>query len=95
MVAELNSRFLNADFWSACRQAFQDRKSFHDGESNAFILGQPFPVVVLKDLFQDDSLLKAVKQELLSLNFRQKSNDLYDYWASTDLKNLEFQVSFC
>ncbi|XP_041125436.1 prolyl 3-hydroxylase OGFOD1 isoform X2 [Polyodon spathula] len=46
----------------------------------------PFPHCIIKDFIQSQSFLEGLQKELLDLNFHQKSNDLYKFKQSADLK---------
>lgn len=48
-------------------------------------VGHPFPHHHLRDVF-DERFLEAVKEEVLQLEYHPKSNDLYDFLQSNDLK---------
>ena len=87
----LRERFICSEFVDKFRKSFESRQGVKDEAilSTAYITGSPFPVVVLPDLFSNDEPLIKAKEELLSLEFVEKCNDLYEYWASTDLKNLK------
>jgi prolyl 3-hydroxylase /prolyl 3,4-dihydroxylase len=49
--------------------------------------GKPFRHIFIKDLF-DSSILNKVKNELLKEKFIKKSNDLYEFHQSKDLRSL-------
>lgn len=56
--------------------------------SAAIVYKNPFPCCQLKNFFQDDDFLYRLKDELQSLNFSEKSNDLYKFRQSQDLKKV-------
>lgn len=48
-------------------------------------IGDPFPHALLRDVF-DEHFLEGLKEEVMELHYLQKSNDLYDFLQSNDLK---------
>lgn len=56
--------------------------------SAAVVYKNPFSCCQLKNFFQDDDFLYRLKDELQSLNFSEKSNDLYKFRQSQDLKKV-------
>ncbi|KAJ8271897.1 hypothetical protein COCON_G00107560 [Conger conger] len=46
----------------------------------------PFPHCVLRNFIQDQTFVENLQRELLNLNFHDKSNDLYKFKQSDDLK---------
>jgi hypothetical protein len=48
-------------------------------------IGDPFPHALLRDVF-DERFLEGLKDEVMELHYLQKSNDLYDFLQSNDLK---------
>jgi Rps23 Pro-64 3,4-dihydroxylase Tpa1-like proline 4-hydroxylase len=48
-------------------------------------IGDPFPHALLRDVF-DERFLEGLKEEVMELHYLQKSNDLYDFLQSNDLK---------
>ena len=46
----------------------------------------PFSCCQLREFFKDEDFLHKLKEELLSLSFHEKSNDLYKFRQSEDLK---------
>ena len=47
--------------------------------SDACVLNAPFTCCVLPDFVRDGSFLTGLKEELLELDFNNKSNDLYKF----------------
>jgi hypothetical protein len=48
-------------------------------DSGAVIYDKPFTCVTLPNFISDEKYFKELKQELLKLNFNEKSNDLYKF----------------
>ncbi|MGH0166668.1 UNVERIFIED_CONTAM: hypothetical protein FKN15_066872 [Acipenser sinensis] len=48
-------------------------------EAGIEVDANPFPHCIIKDFIQSQSFLEGLQKELLDLNFRQKSNDLYKF----------------
>lgn len=48
-------------------------------------VGNPYPHCLLRDVF-DEGFLEGLKEEVMSLHYLQKANDLYDFLQSNDLK---------
>uniref|UniRef100_A0A674CGI7 2-oxoglutarate and iron-dependent oxygenase domain containing 1 n=1 Tax=Salmo trutta TaxID=8032 RepID=A0A674CGI7_SALTR len=46
----------------------------------------PFPHCIIRNFIQSDSFTENLQRELLDLNFHEKSNDLYKFNQSDDLK---------
>ena len=57
-------------------------------KTSAVVYKNPFSCCQLKNFFQDDDFLYKLKDELLSLSFSEKSNDLYKFKQSQDLKKV-------
>ncbi|KPP79815.1 2-oxoglutarate and iron-dependent oxygenase domain-containing protein 1-like, partial [Scleropages formosus] len=47
---------------------------------------RPFPHCVIKNFIRNEGFLENLEKELLDLNFHEKSNDLYKFKQSDDLK---------
>ncbi|KAM8947697.1 prolyl 3-hydroxylase OGFOD1 [Pelodytes ibericus] len=68
----------------AARQAWERREA---GKYGSVILDSvPFPHCVIQPFIESSEFLDGLKEELLQLNFNQKSNDLYKFRQSEDLK---------
>ncbi|CAG8486789.1 6800_t:CDS:2, partial [Scutellospora calospora] len=80
-----NSNYTQPQFISNFHKALRNRQDFKDPLSNATIYGFPFPIAILPDIFPSQ-LLESVKAELESEEFYQKSNDLYEFYQSEELK---------
>ncbi|GCB80776.1 hypothetical protein scyTo_0022933, partial [Scyliorhinus torazame] len=47
---------------------------------------QPFTHCVISNFIQSQTFLEGLQNELLKLNFHEKSNDLYKFKQSDDLR---------
>jgi len=73
--------------WTA--GAVKGGKIIHLGESNnCQLFKSPFNCLQLKSFFQDESYIFKLRKELLGLLFADKSNDLYKFRQSPDLKKV-------
>jgi len=70
----INSNYSLKDFMEKAKKKFREKN------------GEPFPHLFLKNFFSDGQWLENVKNELMSLKYHPKSNDLYDFLQSDDLK---------
>ncbi|KAK9722728.1 putative component of NuA3 histone acetyltransferase complex [Basidiobolus ranarum] len=82
-----NPRYYESDFVNGFNRGFTTRIPFCDtpDKSQAYTLGYPFRAGALSNVFDED-FLKEVKKELLGDVFYHKSNDLYEFFQSEDLK---------
>ncbi|GJJ73684.1 prolyl 3-hydroxylase /prolyl 3,4-dihydroxylase [Entomortierella parvispora] len=81
-----NNRYSQPDFANPFRSAFRDRQSFVDAESQARIIENPYPAVCLPNFLQSKEFLKTLRDELLLEDYYHKSNDLYEFYQSEDLR---------
>lgn len=79
-----NQHYTKPDFISTFRPAF--RKRFPCADNFATVLDKPYPVYFLSNIFPTE-FLKSVKRTLEKSTFYKKSNDLYEFYQSDDLKN--------
>ncbi|XP_065577034.1 prolyl 3-hydroxylase OGFOD1-like isoform X2 [Artemia franciscana] len=56
---------------------------------NEGVFSKPFKHLILPDFIEDVETLSSIQKQLLSLDFHEKSNDLYKFRQSSDLKNVE------
>lgn len=75
----------SADVVKGLAEAFQGSKSFKDEVTGSYVVGSPFPACVIENLF-DDKFLGLVKDALEESDWFKKSNDLYEFLQSEDLK---------
>ncbi|KAF9438967.1 hypothetical protein BGZ76_002260 [Entomortierella beljakovae] len=81
-----NSRYSDPEFIKDFNQAFKGRKPFNDPKSNAKVIEYPFPAASLPNFLQSTEYLKTLREELLKEEFYHKSNDLYEFYQSEDLR---------
>ncbi|XP_072925710.1 prolyl 3-hydroxylase OGFOD1 isoform X5 [Hemitrygon akajei] len=63
-------------------------------ERGLLVSAQPFTHCVVPDFIQSQSFLTGLQNELLQLNFHEKSNDLYKFKQSDDLRRrAEYHIS--
>ncbi|CAG8800563.1 10089_t:CDS:2, partial [Cetraspora pellucida] len=84
-VEIFNSNYTQPQFISKFRRAFRNHQDFKDPLTNATVYGSPFPIALFPNLFASQ-FLESVKAELESEEFYHKSNDLYEFYQSEDLK---------
>ncbi|XP_067906049.1 prolyl 3-hydroxylase OGFOD1 [Heterodontus francisci] len=90
-VAELNPLLLEAkervsEAWS--------RGLEYSHEQGLLVSTQPFTHCVIPNFIQSQAFLEGLQNELLQLNFHEKSNDLYKFKQSDDLrKKKEYHIS--
>ena len=78
--------FLNQPLISQASEAFQSKSQFNS--EHLKIISNPFPLCVIQDAFQD-SFLHSLKSSLLEQPFGRKSNDLYSFVQTKDLKGCQ------
>ncbi|KAI1317495.1 Prolyl 3-hydroxylase ogfod1 [Mortierella claussenii] len=81
-----NWRYSDPEFASAFNKAFRDRLSFEDAPSHAKILSDPYPTASLPNFLQSTTYLQKLREELLTETYFHKSNDLYEFYQSEDLR---------
>nr|XP_019954256.1 PREDICTED: prolyl 3-hydroxylase OGFOD1 [Paralichthys olivaceus] len=82
--AELGSVLEDEQVRGAVKEAWsrKSRCSLGDLELDC----QPFPHCVIKNFLGSETFVENLQRELLALNFHEKSNDLYKFKQSEDLK---------
>ncbi|XP_070562751.1 prolyl 3-hydroxylase OGFOD1-like [Ptychodera flava] len=85
-AAALNLQYVDGSFKKEVSQAFKEHKHKEIGDNGAVVHGEPFTCVKLPQFVQDTKFLEGLKDELLQLIFYDKSNDLYKFEQSDDLK---------
>ncbi|KAG0347809.1 hypothetical protein BG004_006903 [Podila humilis] len=81
-----NARYSNPEFAGRFLKAFRDRELFHDAPSNAKLFNNPYPAASLPDFLDSTEYLKELRSELLAETYFHKSNDLYEFYQSEDLR---------
>uniref|UniRef100_A0A8C5PS26 Prolyl 3-hydroxylase OGFOD1 n=1 Tax=Leptobrachium leishanense TaxID=445787 RepID=A0A8C5PS26_9ANUR len=82
--AELSESLKEQTGREAVRRAWERREAGQHG--SVTLDSVPFPHCVIQPFVQTSDFLDRLKEELLSLRFNQKSNDLYKFQQSEDLK---------
>ncbi|XP_063293375.1 prolyl 3-hydroxylase OGFOD1 [Pelobates fuscus] len=82
--AGLTESLLNQAGRDTARQAWERREAGNYGSIT--LSSAPFPHCVIHPVIQSLEFLDGLKEELLGLNFNEKSNDLYKFKQSDDLK---------
>ncbi|KAF9174705.1 Prolyl 3-hydroxylase ogfod1 [Mortierella sp. AD011] len=81
-----NTRYSDPEFVKGFNQAFRDRKPFEDPKSSAKVIEYPYPTASLPNFLQSSTYLQTLREELLTEEFYHKSNDLYEFYQSEDLR---------
>ncbi|KAF8938756.1 Oxoglutarate and iron-dependent oxygenase degradation C-term-domain-containing protein [Dissophora ornata] len=81
-----NSRYSDPEFAAAFNRAFREREPFEDPKSNAKVIEYPYPTASLPNFLQSSTYLKTLREELLAEDYFHKSNDLYEFYQSEDLR---------
>ncbi|XP_033636963.1 prolyl 3-hydroxylase OGFOD1-like [Asterias rubens] len=84
--ADLNSCYEEKSFKDNLGAAFRGRAAF-EHESGAKLHNDPFSCCVLPNFVKDTNFLQGLKDDLLGLPFKEKSNDLYKFQQSGALQN--------
>ncbi|XP_065069559.1 prolyl 3-hydroxylase OGFOD1-like [Rhopilema esculentum] len=67
-------------------EVYRSGKPLNSENGAIEIITEPFHCCIIKNLIEDEEFLKELKSDLLSLEFNEKSNDLYKFQQSHDLK---------
>jgi len=95
---QLNSVYSSKNFCESATKAWAspenqdenaENKSPIDLEDGCDLYKNPFSCCQLRDFFKEGDFLLQLKNELLALSFREKSNDLYQFLQSEDLKKVQ------
>ena len=62
-----------------CHTGEKSSHSLFLGDESVEILVEPFHCCVIQNFIKDDEFLDQLKSDVLSLNFHEKSNDLYKF----------------
>ncbi|CAN0156039.1 unnamed protein product [Lampetra planeri] len=85
-LASLSERILSSAVRSRVSAAWRDGAPLVE-EAGLAVCPGPFPHTVIPNFLQDeDGFLGRLQRELLALDFHHKSNDLYKFQQSDDLK---------
>ncbi|XP_062869024.1 prolyl 3-hydroxylase OGFOD1 [Trichomycterus rosablanca] len=84
-TAIINSDLDNDAIRNGIKDAWKNRTSFFQG--SVHLACEPFPHCKIDHFLQNERFAESLRDELLQLNFHRKSNDLYKFQQSDDLKN--------
>lgn len=82
----LNTAFSDSSLLASLASAFQGKGAFKDDQSGTFVTPSPYPLCVFPNAL-DEALALQVRHDLLKEPFQRRSNDLYSFWQSSDLKS--------
>ncbi|KAF4082779.1 hypothetical protein AMELA_G00131490 [Ameiurus melas] len=83
-VAVLSSDLEDDVIRNGMEEAWREKTSFSRGDVQLDC--EPFPHCRIRNFVRNESFLENLRDELLRLNFHGKSNDLYKFQQSDDLK---------
>ncbi|KAF9973865.1 Prolyl 3-hydroxylase ogfod1 [Actinomortierella ambigua] len=86
LAPTFNGRYKQPDFSAGFFNAFHHRQSFHDAASDAKVYPDPYPAAVLPNFLESTVYLQKLREELLEEPYFHKSNDLYEFYQSEDLR---------
>lgn len=90
--AQFNADYTREEFLQAATDGWslteKLEKPLQVAETKCLVYKYPFNCCQLRNFVDDDSFLHQLKHELLTLNFHEKSNDLYKFHQSQDLKKV-------
>lgn len=90
--AQFNNDYTADEFRCAASRAWSQSEKQNSpiqvAHTKCLIYKDPFNCCQLRNFVEDDNFLYQLKHELLSLNFVEKSNDLYKFHQSQDLKKV-------
>ncbi|KAF9930633.1 Prolyl 3-hydroxylase ogfod1 [Linnemannia zychae] len=81
-----NPRYSNPAFSKPFNTAFRDRLGFEDDLSHARLYSSPFPAASLPNFLESADYVQKLREELLTEPYFHKSNDLYEFYQSEDLR---------
>ncbi|XP_027007841.2 prolyl 3-hydroxylase OGFOD1 [Tachysurus fulvidraco] len=83
-VAVISSDLKDDVIRNGMKDAWRKKTSFSQG--GVQLDCDPFPHCMIRNFVQNESFVENLRDELLQLNFHSKSNDLYKFQQSDDLK---------
>ncbi|CAM4522353.1 unnamed protein product [Leuciscus chuanchicus] len=83
-LAVINSDMRDQAVQKCMTDAWQRKESYSNG--NIHLDCEPFPHCQITHFLQNESFVESLRAELLQLNFNSKSNDLYKFQQSDDLR---------
>lgn len=81
----INNHYLQKDFIDKFSACFTSGTDYHDEASGCTIHHYPFTVATFPNFIQNKILLKNFIDRFHDLGFKQKLNDLHDFFQSSDL----------
>lgn len=81
-----NPRYSDPAFSKPFNTAFRDRLVFKDDQSDARLFNSPYPAASLPNFLESTDYLRKLREELLTEAYFHKSNDLYEFYQSEDLR---------
>ncbi|KAK3811430.1 MAG: Oxoglutarate and iron-dependent oxygenase degradation C-term-domain-containing protein [Linnemannia gamsii] len=81
-----NARYSDPAFSTPFNTAFRDRLVFEDDQSQAHLFNTPYPAASLPNFLESTDYLQKLREELLTEAYFHKSNDLYEFYQSEDLR---------
>ncbi|KAG9325009.1 hypothetical protein KVV02_000518 [Mortierella alpina] len=81
-----NARYSDPAFTTAFNKAFRERQPFVDSSSQARVLEHPYPTASLPNFLDSTAYIQTLREELLQETYFHKSNDLYEFYQSEDLR---------
>ncbi|KAM9410289.1 prolyl 3-hydroxylase OGFOD1 [Pholidichthys leucotaenia] len=84
LTAELCAVLGEEEVKRGVREAWRSRTSYRQGDLELDC--HPFPHCIIKNFLSGEKFVENLQKELLELNFHEKSNDLYKFKQSDDLK---------
>ncbi|XP_022072467.1 prolyl 3-hydroxylase OGFOD1 [Acanthochromis polyacanthus] len=82
--AALSSCVEEKELQGAVKEAWRSRSHYSHGDLELDC--HPFPHCIIKNFLSSETFIENLQRELLGLNFHEKSNDLYKFKQSDDLK---------
>ncbi|CAB1339382.1 unnamed protein product [Coregonus sp. 'balchen'] len=83
-IAALSPLLEDEDVKRGVKEAWSQRAQYSHGGLELDC--HPFPHCIIRNFIQSESFTENLQRELLDLNFHEKSNDLYKFNQSDDLK---------
>uniref|UniRef100_A0AAQ4QW95 Prolyl 3-hydroxylase OGFOD1 n=1 Tax=Gasterosteus aculeatus aculeatus TaxID=481459 RepID=A0AAQ4QW95_GASAC len=83
-AAELCSLVEDEQVKKSAQEAWSQRTCHRHGDLELDC--HPFPHCIIKNFLASESFVESLQRELMDLNFHEKSNDLYKFKQSDDLK---------
>lgn len=89
LAPELRPSLTDLSFMSQFKNCYDSREKYV--KNNLELIQKPFQVCVVKNFLENKKLLEDVREELNDLVWHKRSLDLYEFFQSPDLKNVDFK----